>query len=428
MAIPLFAAALFSGTPLFAILGGAAILLFYFAGDTAPAAVIVEMARIGSIPGITAIPLFIFAGFIFAESRCAERLVRLSRALVGWMPGGLAVVTVIVGTVFSAMTGGSGITIVACGGILMPALVSSGYGEKFSLGLVTASASSGVLFAPSLPIIVYGMVAGCDITELFIAGLLPGLLMAGLLAGCGVFHGVRKKIPRTPFSLAELAGSARAMAWELPLPVIVIGGIYGGFITAVEAASVAAVYALFSECVVYREIPAGRLPELAVKSMVMVGGILILLGAAMGLTNFMVDREIPQLLMAWIGEHVTGRIAFLLALNLFLLAAGCLMDIFSAIVVVVPLILPAAAAFGIDPVHLAILFLANLEIGYLTPPVGINLFLSSLRFNVPVTRIYPSVVRFLLLLALALILISYWPKLSLFLLDLTGKRVPLIRI
>ena len=423
-----FLIALISGSPLYSIIAGTAVLLFSLVADASMSIVIIEMNRLANAPGLIAIPLFIFTGFIFAESNSSSRLIKLSGALLGWMPGGLAIVAVLVCTLFTALTGGSGITIIAVGGILMPALVKEGYSKKFSTGLITASGSSGVLFVPSLPIIIYGMVTKTDITQLFIAGILPGLLIIACLSGYGIFHGVKSNIPKTDFSPTLIVKSIWQLKWIIPLPFIVIGGIYSGFITIGEAAAVAACYALITECLIYREIPFDRLITITIESMTMTGAILIVLASALGLTNFMVDQEIPQKIMAVVTDNISGKIMFLIALNIFLLIVGCLMDIFSAIVVVAPLVAPIAAEFQIDPVHLGIIFLANLEIGYLTPPVGINLFISSLRFEIPVIRLYKTVIPFLILLVIALLIISYWPQLSLFLLDLSGKRVPLLQI
>lgn len=423
-----FIIAILSGAPLFTIIGGAAALLFYFVAEGSMTAIIVEMGRLANAPGMIAIPLFIFAGFIFAESNASNRLIKLSNALLGWVPGGLAVVTVIVCTVFTAMTGGAGVTIIACGGILYTALKKNNFNENFSLGFVTSSASSGVLFVPSLPIIIYGMIAKADITQLFSAGIIPGLFIVFLLSAYGIYYGFKNKIPTTPFSLKLLLQALWEIKWVIPLPFVVIGGIYSGFITVGEAASVSAVYALISECIIYREISLKKLFDISIKSMSMVGAVLIVLGAALGLTNFLVDQEIPQMLMVTITEHISSKITFLLVLNVFLLIVGCTMDIFSAIVVVVPLITPVAAEFGIDPIHLGIIFLANLQIGYITPPVGMNLFIASLRFNVSVMKLYRMVIPVLILFILALLIISYWPNFSLFLLELFGHRTPLLHI
>ncbi|MFZ5562765.1 MAG: TRAP transporter large permease [Thermodesulfobacteriota bacterium] len=422
-----FVAAVLTGAPLFAIIGGGAVLLFGLVAGESISVPVIEMCRLANAPGFIAIPLFIFAGYLFAESRSPDRLIRFSEALVGWIPGGLAIVTVAACTVFTAITGASGITILACGGLLLPALVNNRYSESFSLGLITASGSSGVLWVPSLPILIYGMIAGVDITELFIAGVLPGALIVCLLAGFGVASGIRRRVPTIPFSLARLGKTLWEIKWIAPLPFVVIGGIYSGIITVGEAASVTAVYALVTECLIYREIPLSKLVAITIDSMVMVSAILIVLAVALGLTNFLVDVQVPQKLVGLISDHVSSRIVFLLLLNIFLLVVGCLMDIFSAIVIVVPLVAPVAETFNIDPVHLAIIFLANLEIGYLTPPVGINLFISSLRFDIPIVRLYRMVVPFLILLVAALLIISYLPALSLWLVELSGKRVPVLQ-
>lgn len=423
-----FLCAILCGAPLFTIIGGSAMLLFFFVADGSMTAVIVEISRLANAPGIIAIPLFIFAGFIFAESRASTRMIKVSDALLGWLPGGLAVVTAIVCTVFTAMTGGAGVTIIACGGLLLPALIKNKYSEDFSLGFITSSASSGILFVPSLPIIIYGMVAHTDISQLFIAGIVPGLFIMGLLAAYGIFYGTKMRLKTTPFSVTHLMNALWEIKWMLPLPFVVIGGIYAGFITVSEAASVSVVYALVTECLIYREVPLKNLIKISITSMITVGAILIVLGTALGLTNFLVDQEIPQLLMEFIVDTISSKIVFLLLLNIFLIIVGCIMDIFSAIVVVVPLIAPVAEEFGIDPVHLGIIFLANLQIGYITPPIGMNLFIASLRFNVPVIRLYRVVIPVLILFLIALIIISYWPQFSLFLLELSGQRAPLLEI
>ncbi len=424
-----FICAILCGAPLFTIAGGAAMLFFHFIAEESMAIIIGEMVRLADAPGIYAIPLFIYAGFIFASSNTSTRLIKVSDALLGWMPGGLGVVTVLVCTVFTAMTGGSAITIVACGGLLLPALIKNKYGEGFSLGFVTSASSSGVLFAPSLPIIIYGMVAGVDITQLFLASALPGLLVVLLLSAYAIYFGIKSKVPTTPFSLKRLKESAWEVKWLVPLPFVVIGGIYGGIITVGEAASTAVVYALITECLIYREIPLKSLIDITIKSMIMVGALLVVVGMALGLTNFLVDREIPQLIMELITDNISSKIVFLLILNVFLLVVGCIMDIFSAIIVVVPLIAPVAEEFGIDPIHLGVIFLANLQIGFITPPLGMCLFIASLRFNVSVLRLYKVVIPALILFIISLLIITYWPQFSLFLLDVTGQRsIPLITI
>ena len=410
------------GSPLFAVIGAFALFGFAAAG-TDTSAVIIELYRIASTPNLIAIPLFTFAGFMLAESRSPQRLVNLAKALFGWLPSGLAIVVLVTCAFFTAFTGASGVTIVALGGLLYPILLNERYTERFSLGLVTTSGSLGLLFPPSLPIILYGLVAEVSIDKMFTAGVLPGFLLIAVLATYSVFAGKRARVPRTAFSIPALLQALRGAIWELPLPFIIVGGIYGGFITATEAAAVTAFYVLIMEVFLYRDLKLFRdVPRIMRESMILVGAILAIFGTALGLTNYFIDQQIPQKLFAFVQTHVETRVSFLIILNGFLLIVGMMMDIFSAIIVVVPLILPIAREFGVDPVHLGIIFLTNLEIGYLTPPVGLNLFLSSLRFEKPILTIVRSVLIFIGLLLLALIVITYVPALSLGLGELLGTK------
>ncbi|NOX37657.1 MAG: TRAP transporter large permease subunit [Calditrichaeota bacterium] len=403
------------GTPLFAIISAIALMAFH-AADIDTSAVIVELYRLANAPILLAIPLFTFAGYLLAESNSPRRLVNLSRALFGWIPGGLSIVTLVSCAVFTAFTGASGVTIIALGGLLYPVLRNEQYPEKFTLGILTASGNLGLLFPPSLPIILYGLVSGVSIDKLFIAGIIPSIIMITLLSVYGVLYVKDLKLPTTPFSWKNAIRAIREAAWEIPLPFIILVGIYGGFFTATEAAAVTAFYALFIEIVIYRDIhPIRDLPRVMRESMVLVGGILVILGAAMGLANYMIDAEIPMVLLEFMKQFITSKALFLLTLNIFLLIVGALMDIFSAIMVIVPLIIPIAENFGVDPVHLGIIFLANLGIGYSTPPVGMNLFIASFRFNRPIARLYLATIPFLLILLIALILITYIPDLSLWL-------------
>ncbi|HSQ73966.1 MAG TPA: TRAP transporter large permease subunit [Bacteroidota bacterium] len=403
------------GAPLFAIIGAVSMLSFSGAGiDTS--AVIVELYRIGSNPTLVAIPLFAFAGYMLAQSKAPLRLVQLARALFGWMPGGLAIVVLITCAMFTAFTGASGVTIVALGGLLFPMLVNEKYTERFSLGLITTSGSLGLLFPPSLPLILYTVIAKVSIDKLFAAGIIPGILLVVALALYSVRHGVQMRVPRTPFVLREIWTALRKTAWEIPLPVVIIGGIYGGFFTATEAAAVTAFYVLIVEVFIYHDLKLFTdIPRVMRESMLLVGAILMIIGTAMGLTNYLVDEEVPMQLFEMTKTFISSPIVFLLLLNVFLIVVGMMMDIFSAIFVVVPLIIPIAAAYGVDPVHLGIIFLANLEIGYLTPPVGLNLFISSLRFDKPVFTVVRAIIPFTLILLVALALITYIPDLSLWL-------------
>lgn len=403
------------GAPVFAILGALTLWLFAGAGIDASSAAI-ALVRLASLPALIAIPLFTFAGFLLAESNAPKRLLALAEALFGWMPGGLAVVGLLSCAVFTAFTGASGVTIIALGGLLYPMLIKQGYPERFTLGLLTCTGSLGLLFPPSLPIILYGLVAQVSIDKLFIAGALPGLLLLSVLGIYAAIAGRRAGVSRVPFSAAAVWSAARAGAWEIPLPFVIIGGIYGGKFTATDAAAVMAFYVLIVEVFIYRDIPWRELGRIVRESTVLVGAILIVLGCALGLTDYMIDAEIPDLLFLWLSRFVSSKIAFLAVLNVLLLIIN-MVEIFSAIVIVVPIIIPIAAKYGIDPVHLGVIFLLNLEIGYMTPPLGLNLFLSNRRFGRPLGELYRASFPFWLAHVAMLAVVTYWPPLSLALLQ-----------
>jgi tripartite ATP-independent transporter DctM subunit len=406
------------GAPLFSIIVTSA-MLGLRREDTDLMNVTLDILGIADLPFLVAIPLFTFAGYLLSESNAPQRLVRMTGSLLGWMPGGLAVVALAACAFFTAFTGGSGVTIIALGAILYPALKQDGYGDRFNLGLVTSSGSLGLLFAPSLPIILYGVVSEVPIDRLFLAGILPGMLMLAMLSAYSMWinRGIRK--PLSEFSGRQIAAAVRESIWEIPLPFVVLGGIYSGFLVVSEAAAITALYVFIVEVVVHREIPWRELPRIIRSSMVLVGGILIILGVSMASTNYMISAGIPQMLLEWVSTLVSSQTSFLILLLLFLLLLGAILDIFSAIVLVVPLILPIAAGFDVHPVHLGIVFLAAMELGYLTPPVGLNLFISSYRFEKPILHVYSATFPFLMILLMSVILIAFWPSLSLWLVPAT---------
>lgn len=407
------------GAPLFAVIAASAMLGFA-SEDTNLSVIGIEIYRLAETPVLLAIPLFTFAGYLLSESQAPARLVRLTNALLGWLSGGLAIVSLAACALFTAFTGASGVTIVALGALLYPALKEAHYPERFSLGLVTTAGSLGLLFAPALPLILYGVVAQqmnlaepVKIDDLFVAGLIPGLLMVGLLSIYSMWIARGAARERQSFSAREAWAATCEAGWEIPLPILVLGGIYGGFFALSEAAAVTAFYVLVVEVGIRREIALRKLPEVMRESMVLVGAILIILGVSMASTNFLIFSEVPQRLFETVQEHIQSKWTFLILLNVFLLALGMMLDIFSALVIVVPIILPIAIGYGIDPVHLGIIFLANMQIGYITPPVGMNLFIASYRFKRPVLEVYRATIPFFVLLLAIVLLITYWPQLSL---------------
>ncbi|MCG7940738.1 MAG: TRAP transporter large permease subunit [Candidatus Thiodiazotropha lotti] len=410
-----------SGAPLFAVIGAGALWGFY-QSEIDLSVVGIEFFRLAETPVLLAIPLFTFAGYLLSEGNAPSRLVRLTQSLLGWMPGGMAFVALIACALFTAFTGASGVTIVALGALLYPALKEAGYNKNFSLGLVTTSGSLGLLFAPALPLILYAVVAqqlgiGGSITvdDMFLAGILPGLLMLFILMAWGLYSG--RHLQLTTFSLVEARGAIKDAAWELPLPVILLGGIYSGYFAISEAAAVTALYVLFVELVVHRDISLNQMPRIMHEAMLLVGGILVILGLSLASTNYMIDSDVPGMLFNWLHERVHDPLTFLILLNIFLLILGTMLDIFSALVLMVPLLLPVAVEYGIDPIHLGIIFLANMQIGYFTPPVGMNLFIASYRFGKPIAKIYRATLPWFLLLFGAVLVITYWPSLSLALLN-----------
>jgi C4-dicarboxylate transporter DctM subunit len=411
------------GMPLFAVIAAGALYGFH-TEEIDLAVVAIEINRLATIPVLLAIPLFTFAGYLLGESNAPKRLVRVTNAFLGWFPGGLAVVAIMACALFTAFTGASGVTIVALGALLYPALKEAHYPNNFNLGLITTSGSLGILFAPSLPLILYAVVAQqlsldqpISVDDLFLAGIFPGLLMLAVLSAWAIV--VRKrsggKAATTSFTARECGLALREAIWEIPFPFLLLGSIYSGLLAVSEAAALTVVYVFIVEVLIYREIPLRSLARITRESMVMVGGILIILGASLASTNYIIDIELPTQLFETIRENIDSRWTFLLLLNIFLLGVGMMLDIFSALVILVPLLVPVALSYGIHPVHLGILFLANMQLGYFTPPVGLNLFIASYRFNRPIMELYKATLPFFFLLLGAVLIITYFPQLSLFL-------------
>lgn len=401
------------GVPVFIILGAVALILFYYSGVDL-SAVSIEMYRLAGSPTLISIPLFTLSGFLLAESKAPKRILGLIDALCGWIPGGVAIVSLLVCAFFTAFTGASGVTIIALGGLIYPMLVNNNYSQKFSLGLITSSGSLGLLFPPSLPLILYGIIAKVDIEKLFLAGIVPGLILILFLCIWSIFSQKKEEISHKRFDYVKLKASIIDAKFELPLPLIVFGGIFGGFITVTEASAITALYVFIVTFFIYKDLSLKKdLVKVVADSMTLVGAIILILSCALGLTSYLVDEEIPMLIVEMMRDYIDNKYEFLLYLNIFLLLVGSLMDIFSAIVIIVPIILPIANEFGVNPIHLAIIFLTNLEIGYMTPPIGMNLFISSFRFKKSIFYLYRSTIPFLFIMLIALMVITYVPWFSL---------------
>ena len=403
-----------SGAPLFIIIAAAALLCFHALGVDL-SIVIIEMYRLAANPLLIALLFFAFAGYLLAESDAGKRLVGLSTAILGCLPGGLAVVTLLSCAFFTALTGASGITIVALGGLLLPALRDERYPDNFSLGLLTSSGSLGLLFPPSLPMFIYGVVVGASIPQLFLAGLLPGIFMVLLLSIYSMYKGVRGECRIIGFTFRELFRASRGAIWEILLPIVVFGGIYSGFLALSEAAAITVFYVLVVALFINRDVKLRQMPSVILKTVMMVGGILIILGSALAFNSFLVDQEIPGKILVWIQTHVESKFVFLIILNFFLLMVGCVLDIYSALVIIAPLIVPIAQGYDISLLHLGVIFLTNLQIGYSTPPIGMNLFIASLRFEEFILRLGVASLPFLGILLVALAIITFVPELSLML-------------
>ncbi|MDQ7089715.1 MAG: TRAP transporter large permease subunit [Methylococcales bacterium] len=406
------------GMPLFIIILAATLLGFYNA-EIDLAVISIEIYRIADTPLLVALPLFTFAGYILSESNTSERLLKLTRVFFGWMPSGLAIISLLSCALFTAFTGASGVTIVALGALLLPALIKEGYPEKLSLGLVTTTGSLGLLLPPSVPLILYGIIVQqmnlgikISLSQLFIAGLLPALVMILLLAAWLIWTTRKLKFSKTPFSITAAKSALFDTIWLIPLPFFIFIGVFGGIFTISEIAAITVFYILIVEVFIHKEIKLAQLNKISLDAIQMIGSILLILAVAMAFTNYLVDAEIPMHLFTWVKAHVETKFTFLILLNLFLLILGAILDVFSALIIIVPLIVPIALGYDIHPLHLGVIFLANMQIGYFTPPVGMNLFIASYRFNKPITEIYQATIPFMLILLLAVLIITYIPWLS----------------
>ena len=407
------------GAPLFAVIAASALLGFY-RSEVDLSVVAIEIFRLVDTPALVAIPLFTLTGYVLSESRASQRLVRLTDAVLGWMPGGLAIVAVAACAFFTALTGASGVTIIALGALLYPALTQAGYSERFSLGLITSSGSLGLLFPPSIALILYGVIAQqmsigqtVLIDDLFIAGILPLLLMIFLLTLWILWSTRNQEIVRSPFTWRSARQALWQARWELPLVPVLFGGIYGGWFAISEIAAITALYVLIAQVFLYREIRLSEIPRIMVRASTIIGEIILILAVSLALTNVFISAEVPTLVFDMLREFISSKYSFLLLLNIVLLVLGAILDIFSAIVIMVPLILPVALSYGVHPIHLGIIFLANMQIGYFTPPVGMNLFIASTRFNKPIAQLYQATIPYFFVLMLAVLLITYIPVLSL---------------
>jgi tripartite ATP-independent transporter DctM subunit len=417
LVVPSFVVLFFAtllGSPIFAVLGGSGLILFWADGSPL-SSLTIDHYHLATNPTIPTVPLFTLAGYFLAEGGASRRLIRVFQALVGNVRGGPAILVAVVCAFFTSFTGASGVTILALGGLLMPVLLDAGYSEKVSLGLLTGTGSIGLLLPPCLPLIFYAVIAGVDIRDMFLAGILPAFLMIVLAAAWGISQAPQRAAGTRarPFDLRELGLAAWAAKWELLMPVVAIASLFSGLATPVEAAALTAGYAFVVETIIYRDLHIVRdVPRVMAEAGMLVGGVLLILGVALGLTNYLAFAEIPARAVDWVTSTVHSKIVFLLLVNVFLLIVGMLMDVYSAIVIVVPLLIPLGRAFGVEPMHLGIIFLANLELGYLHPPVGQNLFLASLRFNQPIMKVFWATLPLLLVFLIGVLLITYVPAMT----------------
>ena len=426
LALGLLLAATVLGAPVFTTLGGAALILFWGEGVTIAAVPLTHYSLVTN-PSLPTIPLFTLAGYFLAEGGASQRLVRVFNSLFGQIRGGPAIVTALVCAFFTSFTGGSGVTILALGGVLMPVLIAAKYRERTALGLLTGAGSLGILFPPCLPLILYAIIAAqakaqITIEQVFLGGIIPGFVMVALAIWWGVAAGPKIEGERRRFDGREARVAVWSAKWELLLPVVALVALFGGFATPVEAAALTAVYAFIVETFVYRDLKLFKdVPRVVTDCGLLVGGVLLILGVALGFTQYLVDAQVPDQAVAWATGAIHSKWLFLMGLNVVLILVGGLVEIYAAIIVVVPLLVPLGTAFGIDPIHLGIIFLANMELGFLAPPVGLNLLLASYRFNKPMIEVMRAVLPMLAVQFIGVLLITYVPPLTTWLPHLLSK-------
>lgn len=417
----------FIGVPLLAVLGLLPAFLFHSVADVPIQAMITQVKLIMEAPGLIALPIFTFMGYILNYGKTSERMANLAERCLGWIPGGLAITMVVTYTAFCAITGGSALSVMTLGGIYFVALMGSGYSKKFSLGICTVCGGAGMLFPPSLPVIIIGFISYQSIDKLYIGALLPGLTVVGIYLLYVIWYSSKEKIvSKETFSFGKAFEAFLDFALELPLPFIIIGGIFSGWMTVMEVSVVSLLYVIIVECFIRREVGLKDFKNASLDSMLLVGAIFAILTSALTLSNFLIDFRVPQSVLEFVQGYISSRIVFLLVLNVILLITGCLMEVFSAILVMVPLLLPVATGYGIDPLHFAVIFLWNLEIGYSTPPIGFNLFIASFRFKQPMPTLWRAAVPPLFVEITGLIFITYLPELTLWLPRVLGMTKELI--
>ncbi len=418
----------FMGFPLLCVTGIIAAILFYFLTDVPLQAMITQISYIITVPLMSVFPIFTLMGYILNYGKTSQRLATFADSWLSWLPGGLAISAVISYSLFSAITGGSSLSVMALGGLYFAALNKSKYEEKFSLGICTVMGGGGIMFPPSLPIFIMAFIASQSVDLLFASALIPGITVIGLFIVYCIFNSIKTKVPRGEFSFKVALNSFKDVLLEAPIVVIIFGGIFLGWMTVNEVAILSLMYVILTQCIIRREVTFSDLKNATVDSMVLVGAIFAIMASALTLTNFLIDFEVPQKAVIMMKSLFSSKIVFLLLMNGVLLITGCLMEVFSAILVMVPLLLPVAIGYGIDPIHFAIIFIWNLEIGFSTPPIGFNLFVGAFRFKKPIESLWRASIPGICCQIVGLLVITYIPWLTSWLPDLLDMKPDFIQM